>query len=144
METQKINREKTCPLLLRCFYKHDTNHVATDYKNAAVGILPTQEVQIYTWPDATMREIVDLLKDVVLPGQAKQRNSAFDISLVYPDRNGDHKLRQLAHINLTRQGNDDNKTLCELKFETGDYLDIAIVSGRGTSPRYRGGRGGGY
>ena len=36
-----------------------------DYKRAAEEILPKNEVQIYTWPDATVREICDLLKGVV-------------------------------------------------------------------------------
>lgn len=68
----------------------------TDYKNAAIGILPSNEVQIYTWPDASLREIADLLKDVIVPNQNKQRNSQFDISLVYPNRDGEYKLRQVC------------------------------------------------
>ena len=66
-----------------------------DYKNAALGILPANEVQIYTWRDATLREITDLVKDVVVPAQSIQKNSSFDVSLVYPDRNGDHRIRKV-------------------------------------------------
>ena len=67
-----------------------------DYKNAAIGILPENEIQLYTWRDATLREITDLVKDVVMPAQSKQRNSAFDLSLVYPDRNGEQRLRKVV------------------------------------------------
>jgi hypothetical protein len=66
-------------------------------------MLPNNEVQIYTWPDASIREITDLLKDVIVPAQMKQRSSQFEISLVYPDRNGDHKLRQvISNVFLLR------------------------------------------
>mmetsp|Transcript_1942 Transcript_1942/g.1911 ORF Transcript_1942/g.1911 Transcript_1942/m.1911 type:complete len:141 (+) Transcript_1942:17-439(+) len=132
---EKIDREKICPLLLRCFWKQDRNNTIQDYKNAAHGILPSNEIQIYTWPDATFREITDLLKDVIVPNQTKQRNSHFEISLVYPDRNGNYKIRSIARVRLNREGNDDEKCLADIKFETGDYLDIAIVS-QGSSPRF--------
>jgi hypothetical protein len=133
-----------------------------DYKNAALGILPSNEVQIYTWPDATLREIADLLKDVIVPNQGKQRNSQFDISLVYPNRDGEYKLRpvslllppvlshlslQVARVRLNRDGPDDKKCLAELKFETGDYLDLAVLSshapstGGGRFPHDRAGAG---
>lgn len=64
-----------------------------DYRDAAIGVLPTNEVQIYTWPDATLREITDLLKDVITLNNPKQYNSTLDYSLVYPDRNGVHILK---------------------------------------------------
>jgi histone deacetylase complex subunit SAP18 len=69
-----------------------------DYKDAALGTLPANEVQIYTWPDASLREITDLVKDVIVPSSARQKNSSFDISLVYPDRNGDHKMRHVSNV----------------------------------------------
>lgn len=73
---------------------------AQDYKSAVHGILPSNEVQIYTWPDATLREITDLLKDALVPNQGKQRNSHFEIALVYPDRRGEHKIRPVSILLL--------------------------------------------
>jgi hypothetical protein len=65
-----------------------------DYKDAASGSLPNNEIQIYTWPDATLREITDILKDVILQS-VKQKHVTFAYSLVYPDRNGVHIMRSV-------------------------------------------------
>ena len=66
-----------------------------DYKDAASGSLPNNEIQIYTWPDATLREITDILKDVILQS-IKQKHATFAFSLVYPDRNGVHTMRSVS------------------------------------------------
>ena len=41
------------------------NNAGYEYKNAATDILPSNEVQVYTWPDATLKEIGDLVKGIV-------------------------------------------------------------------------------
>jgi hypothetical protein len=35
-------------------------------------------------------------------------------------------LLQLGNVSSTRPGPDDDKTLASLKFQTGDYIDIAV------------------
>lgn len=35
-------------------------------------------------------------------------------------------VAQVASVSATRPGPDDSKTLKELKFQTGDFLDVAI------------------
>jgi histone deacetylase complex subunit SAP18 len=67
-----------------------------EYKNAAQDILPKNEVQIYTWPDATLREITTLLKDVI--PTARQRNASLNYCIVYPDKRGVHVIRQVGKI----------------------------------------------
>jgi hypothetical protein len=42
------------------------NNNDAEYKNAARDGLPKNEVQIYTWSDATLQEIKDLLKGEML------------------------------------------------------------------------------
>ena len=41
-----VDREKTCPLLLRVFCNTSRHHSAGEY---ARGRTPTNELQIYTW-----------------------------------------------------------------------------------------------
>lgn len=90
-DTPAIDREKTCPFLLRCFWKANRSGALLDYK----GVLPANEVQIYTWRDATLGEIGDLLKDAV--SSSRERNSAieFSFSLVYPDKNGTNMMKKV-------------------------------------------------
>ena len=51
----EVDRETTCPLLLRVFPKAGQHHVTSAFSRH--DRLPGGEVQIYTWPDATLREV---------------------------------------------------------------------------------------
>jgi histone deacetylase complex subunit SAP18 len=77
-----IDREKITPFLLRCFWKANKSRTEFEYKDAAKQILPADEAQIYTWPDATLRELSDVLSAAI--PEARRSNIVF--SLVYPDR----------------------------------------------------------
>ncbi|KAI9079989.1 hypothetical protein K1719_038054 [Acacia pycnantha] len=50
---------KTCPLLLRVFTKTGGHHTNEEF--VVRGKEPKDEVQIYTWKDATLRELTDLV-----------------------------------------------------------------------------------
>lgn len=84
--TSEIDRTKVCPLLLRCFWKLNRHHALSEYRNASNDILPAQEVQIHTWKDASLREITELMKDVVPP--AREKNILLSYRLMFLDRNG--------------------------------------------------------
>jgi len=93
----EIDRTKTCPLLLRCFWKLHRHHALSEYRNVAKDIHPTQEVQIYTWQNATLRELSDLLKDVI--HGARDKNASLSINLVYVDfRDGRFASRQVFKL----------------------------------------------
>ena len=91
---------------------------------------PKEEVQIYTWPDATLREITELVKEVVtleccqtkascnqmapscshavslqVNPAAKRMNARLEFSFVYPDKRGRNVMRvvslQSLHQTLT-------------------------------------------
>ena len=93
-EQKEIDRSKSCPHLLRLFWKSNRNNPQLEYKSVAHGKYPPNEIQIYTWPDATLREIGDLLKSTV--AIARQRNVTLSFELVYPDRNGVHIVRHVS------------------------------------------------
>ncbi|CAM9434364.1 unnamed protein product, partial [Ectocarpus fasciculatus] len=116
---------QVCPLLLRCFWKGGRGNTAVDYKESGHGAVPQNEIQIYTWPDATLREITDLVKDVILQS-VKQKHLSLTYALVYPDREGRFVLRTIGKLASFRGGPDDSKTLGGVNFQTGDYLDIMV------------------
>ncbi|CAL9105348.1 unnamed protein product [Musa acuminata var. zebrina] len=116
---------QTCPLLLRVFTKVGGHHPAEDF--AVRGKEPKDEVQIYTWKDATLRELTDLVKEV--SQEARKRDAKLSFAFVYPDKNGRFVVRPVgmtySHGNGRRL--DDAKTLAELGFQIGDYLSVAIL-----------------
>ncbi|CAI5520300.1 unnamed protein product [Closterium sp. Naga37s-1] len=121
-----VDREKTCPLLLRVFHKHGGHHDLEAF--ATRGQEPKEEVQMYTWKDATLRELTDLLKEVV--PEARRREARLSFAFVYPNRQGRNVMKQAGITNsMTRRPTpDDNRTLQELGFQTGDFLDVAIFT----------------
>lgn len=122
-----VDREKTCPLLLRVFTKIGSHHTAEDF--AVRGKEPKDEVQIYTWRDATLRELTDLVKEVA--PAARRRDAKLSFAFVYPDRRGRNVVRQVgvtyAYPNA-RRPDEGNKALADLSFQTGDFLDVAILT----------------
>ncbi|PRQ17889.1 putative Sin3 associated polypeptide p18 [Rosa chinensis] len=123
---EPVDREKTCPLLLRVFTKIGGHHNQEDF--AVRGKEPKDEVQIYTWKDATLRELTDLVKEIA--PAARRRNAKLSFAFVYPDKGGRFVLKQAgithAYGNMGRRL-DDSKSLNELKFQIGDYLDVAVL-----------------
>ncbi|GIL93322.1 hypothetical protein Vretimale_19743 [Volvox reticuliferus] len=118
---EEINREKTCPLLMRVFPRQGGHHKLEEFADR--NSLP-DEIAIYTWMDADLRELSDLIKDV--QPAARNRNARISFAFVYPDRRGRNVMRQVGVVHSTRPGEDDSKTLRQLNFQTGDYLDVSI------------------
>ncbi|KAG7256461.1 hypothetical protein CRUP_006630 [Coryphaenoides rupestris] len=95
-----IDRERTCPLLLRVFTTNNGRHHRMD--EFTRGNVPASELQIYTWMDATLKELTSLVK--VFP-EARKKGTHFSFAT----------------------GPEDSLTLQSQKFQIGDYLDIAIT-----------------
>ncbi|KAG6781000.1 hypothetical protein POTOM_013880 [Populus tomentosa] len=114
---------QTCPLLLRVFTKIGSHHKPEDF--AVRGKEPKDEVQIYTWKDATLRELTDLVKEVA--PEARRRNAKLSFAFVYPDKHGRFVLRVVGMTHSSGRRPDDLKALAELNFQIGDYLDVAIM-----------------
>lgn len=122
---EKIDREKVVPLLLRVFTKVGGHHENEEF--AKRGKEPVKdEVQIYTWKDATLKELTDLIKGV--KSAARQKDARLEFAFVYPDKNGKNVVRKVGTTFGRRRAPDDRRTLSDLKFETGDFLDVAIYS----------------
>jgi hypothetical protein len=75
--------------------------------------------------DATLREISSLIKSV--RPEARPRDVKISFSSVYPDkRSGRFLIRELGKVHSSAKGIDDQKTLDEVRFEIGDFLDVSI------------------
>jgi len=120
----QIDREKVCPLLLRCFISREGHHTQEDFKDN--NDLPSDEIKIYTWKNATLRELTDLVKASKSAARAPRARLSF--AFVYPDRQGKNIVRQVGSTLAHAKSADDSKTLAQLNFDTGDYLDVAIYS----------------
>eukprot|EP00727_Mastigamoeba_balamuthi_P010324 m51a1_g5914 putative histone deacetylase complex subunit sap18-like (182) ;mRNA; f:34737-35669 len=125
-----IDRTKTCPFLLRVFHKTGAHFTASDYHTH--GKEPDSEIQIYTWRDATMREITDLIK-IVLP-EARRKDARLEYSFVFPGPDGHNVLREAGYALSVTHTEGDDRTLDQLGFAIGDFLDVAIVNEREREP----------
>ncbi|CAM9875370.1 unnamed protein product, partial [Phaeothamnion confervicola] len=72
-----------CPLLLRCFCREGGHNSADDYAPGAEQ-LPKNELDIYTWMDATLRELTTLIQDV--NPSARRAGARLSFALVYPTK----------------------------------------------------------
>lgn len=118
-----VDRQTKCPLLLRTFVKLGAHHSPSEYKR---GATPSDcEVALHTWLDAPLRELTELLKDLHPP--ARDRTVRLSFAQVYPDGRGEPTVREVGSAHSVKRGADDAKTLAELSFHPGDFLDVAIL-----------------
>ncbi|KAB1200896.1 Histone deacetylase complex subunit SAP18 [Morella rubra] len=88
----------------------------SDEDFAVRGKEPKDEVQIYTWKDATLRELTDLVKEVA--PAARRKNARLSFAFVYPDKFGRFKVQEVGMAFSYGSGRlDDGKTLAELHFQ---------------------------
>ncbi|XP_050303409.1 histone deacetylase complex subunit SAP18 [Anthonomus grandis grandis] len=120
-----VDRQKICPFLLRVFVSSTgQHHKQTEYHR---GNTPNNELQIYTWKDATLHELTQLVKEV--NPEARRKGTKFSFALVYPDmRSPMYRMREIGSTTTGIKGPDDLKTLGNYRITIGDYMDIAITS----------------
>ncbi|VDM66577.1 unnamed protein product [Strongylus vulgaris] len=111
-----VDREKTCPLLLRVFCANGRHNPISDYMRGGV---PANELQMYTWMDCTLRELTSLIKEV--NPDARRRGTTFDFAIVLkahvltysvaPDRmNNRYTIRDIGNTMNGQRGVDDGKS----------------------------------
>ncbi|KAG5075454.1 hypothetical protein JHK84_056685 [Glycine max] len=85
----------TCPLLLIVFTKIGNHHSMEDFIVRRKE--PKDEVQIYTYKDATLRELIDLKW---LPA-ARRRNAKLSFAFVFPNKNDRFKVQEVIRSSLS-------------------------------------------
>lgn len=111
--------------MLRVFVSTTGHHYKiTEYNK---GNVPQNELQIYTWKDATLNELAMLVKEV--NPEARRKGTKFNFALVYPDpRAPIYRMREIGMTTTGQKGPDDLKTLAQARFAIGDYMEIAITA----------------
>ncbi|KAL1742820.1 histone deacetylase complex protein [Schizophyllum fasciatum] len=150
----KANEHQTVPFLIRTFVKIGSFHRIALFED---GTLPTtDEQQLFTWKDATLREVVTTLRDtaphvpefkhplarfsfrtVYADSSTKGRFSQKDLGIVYsrdilgePGALGTTAPRLLQDTDEPPASTSPEKaerTLDELRFVPGDYLLVAVL-----------------
>jgi hypothetical protein len=118
-----MDRSKTPPFLLRLFYRLNEHNPVTLFSSTST---PQTELLIYAWPDTFLRELAELVKDVV--EEAKIKNAKLGFRLVYLDKLGTPAFVDLGIVSNTTRGYVDTRTLSHLKFQTGDFVDVAVYT----------------
>ncbi|KAG9317753.1 Sin3 associated polypeptide p18-domain-containing protein [Chiua virens] len=157
-----VSREKTAPFLIRSFVKVGTFHRLSLFEE---GTLPTtDEHQIFTWKDATLREVLTTLRNttpqipefrhplarysfraIYADGANKGRFAQKELGIVYSrDILGEPGSLELPAARLLEDSDDqhrelterekEERTLEELRFVPGDYLCVSIILPKGAAP----------
>ena len=122
-----VNREKTCPFLLRVFYKINGNNHLSDFE----GEKFPPELNIYTWEDANLKELAkfihDALKDTVIG-----MYDLYQFSRIHYDSDGtllrDYSGSVVINDKKSKLNKNMKTSLKEIGFQIGDYFDINITS----------------
>ncbi|EMD40331.1 hypothetical protein CERSUDRAFT_62335 [Gelatoporia subvermispora B] len=144
-----VDREKTAPFLIRTFIKIGSFHRLTQFDDGSVPI--ADEQQIFTWKDATLREVLTTLRATApaspeyrhplarysfralyADSAARGRVAQKDLGLVYsrdilgePGSLASPAPRLLSDADAPPPA--DERTLDELRFVPGDYLCVAVL-----------------
>ena len=125
-----IDREKTCPFLLRIFYKINGFNPLSIFEG---NELPP-ELDIYTWEDADLKELAkkihSALKDTVLG-----MYDLYKFSRIYYDSKGTLLRDDIGNVVINNKNSklnyNEKMTLKEIGFQIGDYFDINITNDNG-------------
>merc|ERR1712233_279214 len=133
---EAVDREKTCPLLLRVFTSKDRHHRPDDFSRNQT---PSNELQVYTWMDASLKGITNLVKEV--HPEARKKGTVFDFAICYQDnRMNRYRIKDIGQTVSGKKSADDGVTLKSSKFQIGDFMDIAIREPRAMRDDRRGDR----
>ena len=116
----EVNRYEICPFLMKVFYRENEYNSLQLYE---YGNFPMNEIHIYTWMDATLREITNLLQGIL----KLDKNCVYKYSIVFYDSLGSLQRRKIGDVYLNKNTQIELKNLKDLRFYIGDYLDICII-----------------
>ena len=120
-------------MLLRVFCSTGRHHSPSEFNH---GNVPSNELQIYTWKDATLQELTALVRDV--NPDTRRKGTYFDFALVQPDSYGPgYRMREIGVTCSGQRNPDDSLTLAQAKFNIGDYMDINITPPNRVPPQRR-------
>ncbi|GAA6024764.1 hypothetical protein JCM11491_004806 [Sporobolomyces phaffii] len=131
----RVDREKTCPSLLRVFVNPLHHHPDSAFTVTSVPI--AKEFQVYVWRDSTLREVLLSLRDAA-PHLRANSLAKYSLRLVFWDAKLDrYTSTDLAHITAKDLGTPPSdhrratgaidRTLSDAKYVVGDFIDVAYI-----------------
>ena len=133
-EPFSVDREKVTPFLIRVFVHRGPHSRDSEYRDPTN--LPKEgQIHIHTWMDATLSELTALLAKVLPDFRSPRYVAELSFALVYPDRQGRMVVKQsdgkVTHSSSRFDQHEDDrnamKTLKDLGFQIGDFLDVSVV-----------------
>lgn len=83
------------------------------------------ELQIYTWLDATLKELMGLIRE--FPGH-REKGTQFAFSIVFPEPSAPtYRMRSIGVTVGGKRSPNDNLTLSQCRYQIGDFIDVAIL-----------------
>ncbi|KAJ5079811.1 histone deacetylase complex subunit sap18 [Anaeramoeba ignava] len=121
IKTQQVDRKSITPFLLRTFIRVGDRNSPKDYQES----LPQDEIEIYSWKDCTLKELTSIIQDNCIP--ARKQGTRFVFAFVFKDkRTGQIVFKDIGSTYSSKSSSDDDSSLEQLRFRTGDYLDVAL------------------
>ncbi|RKP18844.1 SAP18-domain-containing protein [Rozella allomycis CSF55] len=119
-----IDREKVCPMYLRMFCRNGGHHRLSDFAHDKQPI--DDEVSVYTWRDATLKELTKLIQEIDIT--ARRKDIKFTFRIVYQEvTTGRFNFKNVGTVRNGRPTADDDLTLEQIRFIQGDFIDIAMI-----------------
>lgn len=116
-----VNRVEVCPTLIRTFYQKDAHHTAADFGKD----FPTPEIYVYSWIDATLRE----LSYTIIRSAKLNDVKSLSFMLVIPNLNaGGWILKPLGEVDLTEIDMIETTTLEGYEYRPGYMLDVSYTN----------------
>lgn len=125
--TMPVDRTTTTPFLIRIFPAHGNFHRLNEFD---FDLQPKDEINLYSWKDATLGELTTLLAREVVREDAKRPVTSYKFSyrLIYGDPNrARYQTRDIGVVQVGGRSGDSNKTLEEARFVIGDWIDVAVL-----------------
>eukprot|EP00049_Salpingoeca_infusionum_P006911 m.112751 g.112751 ORF g.112751 m.112751 type:complete len:289 (-) comp13487_c0_seq3:266-1132(-) len=116
-----LDRTKACPLLLRVFCREHGHHRIDEFRN---GATPAGELHMYTWMDASLKELALLVKEHMATG--RRPGAQFRFAAVTKHK-GKFVFNHLGQVTNDEESESDSKTLQSLNFRIGDFMDVAVI-----------------
>mmetsp|Transcript_20255 Transcript_20255/g.59720 ORF Transcript_20255/g.59720 Transcript_20255/m.59720 type:complete len:168 (+) Transcript_20255:18-521(+) len=128
------SREQTCPFLVRVFVTRDVHRRSEHYETWDRPLAPPSqdpsfdpEVHLYTWLDASLAELAELVREV----NVMARKPGTRLSFAHVQRDVKHhriKVKPVGQVPLEYDGPDGAILLADIGFNDGDVIDVAIQS----------------
>lgn len=128
MAKRPVDRDNVCPFLLRVIWKEGEDHTVDSWKNRE-DTQKDDEIRLYTWKDATFREIVEMIKEYHIG--ARRRDAELTFSFIRINLEGKYEIKPIGIVHSTRKSELEDTTLSELRFVIGDCLAVKLTYGLG-------------